>query len=172
MSRRHTAVVFWLIVVAVLLIDQVSKFLVRAALPVGSSRPLIADVFHLTHVQNLGAAFGLFPGRQPLFVLVTVVVLVAIAAYWRRSRPQEWPIVIALALVTGGSLGNAYDRLAHGSVTDFFDFTLIDFAVFNVADSAVVVGVGILILWLLLVPEESGAVPAGDAESDTAVGQS
>lgn len=159
MTLRRSAVAFWVVVATTLALDQLSKHMVRLNLTEGSSLPLIDGVFHLTHVQNMGAAFGLFPGRQPVFVTTTVVVLIAIAAYWRRSRPTAWPIVVALGLITGGSLGNAIDRLSRGSVTDFFDAALIDFPVFNIADSGIVVGVIILIGWLLLVPETIDTPP-------------
>lgn len=165
MTLRRSGLVFWAIVLGVLAADQWTKHLIRVELPVGASVPLIADVFHLTHVQNLGAAFGLLPGRQPLFIATNVLVLVAIAAYWRRSRPTHPLIVGALALITSGSVGNAIDRLLRGSVTDFFDATIIDFPVFNIADSAILVGVAILIGWLLFVPEETGSdLHAVDAE--------
>jgi len=164
-TLRHSAQVFWAIVVAVLALDQGSKALVRADIAEGASIPLLSGVFHLTHVRNMGAAFGLFPGRQPVFVLTVTVVLVAIAAYWRRSRPDAWPIVVALGAIAGGSIGNAIDRLMLGAVTDFFDFTLIDFPVFNVADSAIVIGVGILIGWLLLVPEPVAETAVNSADS-------
>lgn len=155
MTLRRAGLVFWIIMLTVLILDQVSKHLVRLSLPVGASIPLMQDVFHLTHVQNLGAAFGMLPGRQPLFIAANVLVLVAIAAYWRRSHPSHPLIVCALALITGGSIGNAIDRLLRGSVTDFFDATIIDFPVFNVADSAILAGVTVLIGWLLFVPEVS-----------------
>lgn len=133
----------------------------------GESIPLLRDVFHLTYVRNEGAAFGLFPGRQSIFMITTAVVLIVIAAYWRRSRPTAWPIVVALGLIAGGSIGNLIDRATLGRVTDFFDFTLIDFPVFNIADSSIVVGVGILIAWLLLVPEDQHTA---DEPSRIAVG--
>lgn len=158
MTLRHNALIFWLIVLVTLAADQASKMVVRARFAEGQTLPLIPDVFHLTHVQNMGAGFGIFPGYQPVFVATTALVLVAIAAYWKRSRPKEPLIVIALGLITSGAIGNGIDRLWRGSVTDFFDFTLIDFPVFNIADSALVIGVGILIGWLLFVPE-----PASEA---------
>ena len=178
MTLRRAGLVYWIIVITVLLIDQATKYLVLLGMPEGASIPLIEGVFHLTHVQNLGAAFGLLPGRQPLFIATNVIVLVVIAAYWRRSRPTQLPIVLALALITGGSVGNAIDRLWRGSVTDFFDFTLIDFPVFNIADSAILTGVAILIGWLLFVPEpatapgatidDPGATETGELSADGA----
>ncbi len=150
---RHSAVLFWLLAVGTLAVDQITKAFVRSRMIPGESIPLIDGVFHLTYVRNPGAAFGLFPGRQSIFMVTTAVVLIAIAAYWRRSRPSEWPIVVALGIICGGSVGNMLDRAFIGKVTDFFDVTLIDFPVFNIADSGIVIGVGILIAWLLFVPE-------------------
>ncbi len=176
LTLRHSALTFWSIVLVTLGIDQAVKFLVRDRMVEGASIPVVADVFHLTFVRNMGAAFGLFPGKQPVFITTTVVVLFVIAAYWRRSRPHSLPIVVALGLIAGGSIGNAIDRLVLGSVTDFLDFVLIDFPVFNVADSAIFVGVAILIGWLLFVPdpvqEESAAIaeptPADDVPESEA----
>jgi signal peptidase II len=89
-----------------------------------------------------------------------------IALYWRRSRPTAWPLVIALGLIAGGAIGNLIDRAFIGRVTDMFEFAFVDFPVFNVADSAIIVGVAILILWLLLTPD-----PQHAAEESAAAAQ-
>jgi len=138
----------------VLGIDQFVKIGVRIVFHEGESVPVIPGVFNLTYVRNIGAAFGLFPGRQPVFIATSLAVLFVVAAYWRRARPAEWPVVVALGLVSAGALGNLIDRAFLGQVTDFFDFTLIDFPVFNVADSAIVVGVGVLAMWILFGPQD------------------
>ena len=151
---RHSAVVFWLVAVGTLAADQISKMVVRSWMTPGETITLIRHVFHLAYVRNAGAAFGLFPGRQSVFMLTTAVVLFVIAAYWRRSRPTSWPIIVALGLICGGSVGNFIDRASSGRVTDFFYFSPIDFPVFNVADCGIVIGVAILVGWLLLVPED------------------
>ena len=155
LALRHSALAFWAVAVVTLGLDQVSKVVVRSRMLEGGSIALVEGVFKLTYVRNTGAAFGLFPGYQPIFIATSCVVLLVIAAYWRRSRPTAWPVVIALGLITGGALGNLIDRAFLGRVTDFFDFTLIDFPVFNVADLALIVGVAMLVLWLLFVPEPS-----------------
>lgn len=160
LNLRNPGRVFAAVAIAVLAIDQVSKALVRATVAPDASVPLIDGVFELTYVRNMGAAFGLFPGRQPVFMLVSVAVVCAIAVYWRRARPTEWPVAISLGLILGGAVGNLIDRAAIGKVTDFFYLSLIDFPVFNVADAAIVVGVGVLMLWLLF-----GPVPAKDQAS-------
>lgn len=124
----------------------------------GRSLPVIDGVLHLTYVRNLGAAFGLLPGAQPLFITTSVLVLVFVAGFWMKMRPVERTLVVALALLCGGALGNLIDRIFLGKVTDFLDIALIDFPVFNVADIAIVFGVGLLTIWLLFAPEEH-AVP-------------
>lgn len=144
---------FWYIAVGAVVLDQATKALVRASFNPGQSVPVIDGVLHLTYIRNFGAAFGLLPGARPLFVATSVFVLLFVAIYWRRARPTGWPEVVALALVCGGAVGNLIDRIALGRVTDFVDIALIDFPVFNVADSAIVVGVGILIVWLLFAPD-------------------
>lgn len=140
-----------------LALDQAVKALVRSKMFEGQSIPVIDGVFEIAYVRNTGAAFGLMPGKQTVFIVATVFVLVAIAAYWRRSRPVAWPIVVGLSLVTSGAIGNLIDRVfLDGMVTDFLYVALIDFPVFNIADSCVFIGVVLLIGWLLLVPESQG----------------
>lgn len=144
---------FWAIAAGVLVLDQLTKYMVRVALEVGEVRPFIPGVLDLTYVRNVGAAFGIFPGRQPIFIATSLVVLFVVWAYWRRSHPDQWPLVCALALVTAGGAGNLIDRVVLGRVTDFLSAAFVDFPVFNVADSAITVGVAILIGWLLLTPD-------------------
>ena len=124
---------------------------------IGRSVGLIPHVIRLTLVRNSGAAFGLFPGRQPVFVITSLLMLLAIAIYWRRARPTQWPVVIALAMIASGALGNLVDRAIVGQVTDFMEFAFIDFPVFNFADIGIVGGVGVLMIWILFGPESGGA---------------
>lgn len=130
------------------------------------SLPVVGEVFRLTFVRNTGAAFGMFPGYQPLFIATSLIVLVVVWAYWRRSRPTSWPVVVALGLVSGGAVGNLIDRAVIGKVTDFFDFAIIDFPVFNVADAAIFIGVLMLVLWLFFGPQEPNEVPASGYHTD------
>lgn len=153
LDLRRPLTVFIAVSVATLVIDQLTKALVRANFEPGESLVVIEGVFRLTYVRNIGAAFGLLPGYQPIFIAVSLVVFVVVWAYWRRYHPTAWPTVIALALIVGGSVGNLVDRAFLGRVTDFFDAAFIDFPVFNVADSAIVFGVGMLIVWLFVAPE-------------------
>lgn len=142
-----------LAVLAVLL-DQASKWYIRSTMPPSTSIPVIDGVFNITHVRNMGAAFGLMPGQQPLFIATSLVVVVGVIGYCIVKRPAARWLVIALGLVVGGATGNLIDRTSStGLVTDFFDFALIDFPVFNIADCAIFVGVAMLVVWVLFAPE-------------------
>ncbi|MGI6129386.1 MAG: signal peptidase II [bacterium] len=128
-------------------IDQFTKALVRQSLLPGQSLPIWPGVFHLTYVQNPGAAFGLLKNQTGLFVVVAAVVVVAVMFYASRLQPHMALVRWAMALVLGGALGNLIDRLRFGYVVDFLDFRI--WPVFNVADMAIVTGVGLLFLYLL-----------------------
>lgn len=134
--------------------DQATKAVVRNVMPVNASVGVIPGTFYLTHVENVGAAFGLLPGQRVLFMLVSSIVLFVIAVWVYRQRPRSAWVVTALSLIAGGSLGNLIDRAGSGVVTDFFEFGFIEFPVFNIADTAIVVGVTILIAWLMFAPLE------------------
>lgn len=134
---------------AVLLVDQVTKHLVLTYLPVGAAWapiPALERWFTVTHVRNVGAAFGLFPQLAPVFLAIAVVVVVGIVVYARFLRPGDRWVALSLGLMLGGASGNLVDRLRIGHVVDFLDFKF--WPVFNCADSAIVIGVGVL-LWAL-----------------------
>lgn len=151
---------FVAIAASILLLDQLTKSLVRLNMTPGESIAVARGLLNLTFVNNVGAAFGLFPGRQPVFIATSLVVLFVVAAYWRRARPREWPIVVALGLVCAGALGNLIDRTLAGRVTDFLEFGFVEFPVFNIADMAIIFGVGILACWILFGPQPE---PPSDA---------
>lgn len=153
MTRRPAAL-FAVTVASVLLVDQVSKAVVRASLGVGQSIPVIQDILSLTHVRNRGAAFGLFQGGVPFFIATSLVVLGVIAWIWWRMKPTNRWFVFSLGLVTGGAAGNLIDRAVAGGVTDFFDVHI--WPVFNVADMALDIGVAILVAWLLFSKDAPG----------------
>lgn len=143
----------WIITaLAVIGIDQLTKYLTVTYLKSLGSVPLWQDVLHLTYVENTGAAFGMLKGHRWLFMIVSGVAIVAMAAYMvyicRRDKPSPL-LSVAMGMVIGGGIGNMIDRIAAGYVVDFIDFTLINFAVFNAADSFVCIGAGLLFLWVL-----------------------
>lgn len=135
----------WWIAAGALLLDQLTKTWVRAAFLPDESRPVVAAVFHLTYVQNTGAAFGMFQGHTGLFILCSLAVIAWIAwEFWReRGRPLA-ATGVGLSLILGGAVGNLIDRVRLGHVTDFLDFRV--WPVFNVADTCISVGVGLCLL--------------------------
>ncbi|MCQ4726335.1 signal peptidase II [Anaerotignum faecicola] len=145
---------FAIIIGAVLLtaIDQVSKFLAVANLkPVGNIT-VIDGFFDLTFVENRGAAFGILNGHRWLFIAITVAV--TIAAFFYLNKMKECDRVhnilkFSVMLILSGAWGNALDRLFRGYVVDYFEFTFINYPVFNVADIYVVCGTVILAVLLL-----------------------
>jgi len=139
-------------------VDQVTKAWVRAEFAPGETVPIFANVFHFTYVQNPGAAFGILKGQLGLVILVTAI-MVALVVFNSRNIASSGPWVRAgLGLALGGGVGNLIDRLRFGWVTDFLDFRV--WPVFNVADSAIFVGVCILLWHLVIVPPK----PAEEGE--------
>ena len=133
-------------------LDQITKYLTVLYLqpegPAGSIH-LWEDVFHLTYVKNPGAAWGMLANHRWVFMTFSTVAIIGICVYlFAFSKDNRW-VKISLAMVAGGGIGNMIDRIWLGYVIDFLDFTLIDFPVFNVADSFVTVGAGMLMAYLI-----------------------
>lgn len=140
------------VALAVLLVDQLTKLAVRA---VGDALhvTVIPGVIDFLFVCNIGAAFSMGEGHGLAFAVLAFVVIVAIAVYLLRAPQLARFEVVGMAMVVGGAIGNAIDRLAFGFVTDFIATTFIDFPVFNVADVGITVGVVLaLIGYMFLSP--------------------
>ena len=132
-------------------LDQVVKYWALTSLQAQQTIPLLANVFHLTYVENRGAAFSLFAqfDSRWTFVALAVIVSVAIVVVLYKHLIQTALGRWSLVLVAAGALGNAIDRVAHGFVVDLFDFRLIHFPVFNVADSFICVGGVLFVIYFL-----------------------
>lgn len=142
----------WLLVsLAVLVADQWTKWLVELHLPRGTSRPVVEGFFNLVHVRNSGVAFGLFAeqgaARAWLLALLGLVALTAVGIYFWMTPRGDRLLLAALSLVAGGAVGNLVDRIAAGGVTDFLDVYVgrHHWPAFNVADSAITVGIALMI---------------------------
>lgn len=131
--------------------DQITKYLALAGLEFGKSIPIFEGFFHLTLVYNTGVAFGFFQGKQELlFILITIsLVILVVIAHRMHSGKLVAPtsVKIALALILGGAIGNWIDRIRHQAVIDFLDFRV--WPVFNLADSAITIGVCLYVLMVL-----------------------
>lgn len=140
---------------SVFFLDRLTKSLIQQYLVEGESLPVINGIFHFTYYRNPGAAFNVLAYRTQFFILITLAVLAIILFYYNKI-PADRPYArTALALQFGGAAGNLFDRLFGGYVIDFLDFRV--FPVFNIADSAIVIGVIILSWQILTWPEEENA---------------
>lgn len=126
-------------------LDQLTKYLIVSFMNPGETVAVIPRLLYLTHVQNPGAAFGLMPYRTILFIAVTLIVMVFMLIYYRALPKGFYLMRLGLALQLGGALGNLVDRLRFGQVIDFIDLKFFP-PVFNLADSAIVIGVGLFII--------------------------
>jgi signal peptidase II len=176
-SELRTRAVYGLIVATIVIFDQITKWLVDRSMKLHESIEIVSGLVSLTYVRNRGAAFGILsdadlPYQSGLFVAVSVAALVAIAVYALRLPPASRLPQTALALVMGGAIGNLIDRALFGYVIDFVDvyWRQHHWPAFNVADSAISVGVCLLVLDILRSPAEArkpemaGAAPSGQSE--------
>jgi len=131
---------------AVFVLDRLTKLAVQRYVPLGQSRPLFGSVLQLTHTQNTGAAFSLGAGFGIVFLALELLAVVVILYFHRRVPKGELWSRVAMGMVLGGALGNAVDRLASRSVTDFIDLGW--WPVFNIADMGIVVG-AVILAWRL-----------------------
>ena len=153
LTRRRFEIWLPLLVVA---LDQLTKAMVRELLPLHASVPIVAGLLDLTHVRNTGAAFGFldaadFPFKSALIGIIALGALVAVGVYSAGLAHHQIVARIGLGLIIGGAAGNLVDRIIVGSVVDFVDvyWRTYHFWAFNVADSAITVGVALMIIDML-----------------------
>jgi signal peptidase II len=132
-----------MIAVLIVFADQITKFFINSGINLGQSIPLINNIIHITLVHNRGAGFGILQGQRVFFIIFSIVILGAIIYSWKKIPKNAG---IPLGLILGGIVGNLIDRVVLGYVIDFIDFRI--WPVFNVADSAVTIGVIWLIIYL------------------------
>lgn len=142
-------ILFYSIIVFVIIIDQLSKYIVRQTLEVGTSIEIWEGVLHLTHIQNSGAALGLFEGYGRLFVPIAILVAVVGIYLYNKGHLEGKLMKIGTAFFIGGAIGNAIDRILFNQVTDFIDFQYNN-GIPNLADYALQIGVVFLFLDMIL----------------------
>jgi signal peptidase II len=165
---------YWLrpgtIALAILAADQITKSAVWQALgpDEGSSLPVLGDWLRLTLVHNTGVAFGLFQGFPQIFTFTSILISLGAVIFYRLQLPHNQPWVQAsVGLIVGGAVGNIIDRIRMGFVIDFIHVTWFP-GIFNIADSAITVGVGMLAGYLLLLGDSDPRPAPGD---DTLLGE-
>ena len=139
--------------ILIILVDQAAKLYVSTALTLGTSIPVIKEIFHITYIHNPGAAFGVLANQQMLFIIFTFALLAVTAFFYKRLLRESFAIRYGATLLLGGALGNLIDRIRFSYVIDFFDFRI--WPVFNIADIAICVGVGLLMYSVLFEMEET-----------------
>ena len=163
--------IFCLIVVVLsVVLDQLSKYLAVTYLTQIDTFPVIENVLHFTYVENRGAAFGMLSGHRWVFMVASIVGIIALAVWLAVSKTKNRWMQCAIALVIGGGIGNMIDRVRLEYVIDFIDCRFIDFYVFNIADSCVCVGCGMVLLAVIIdeVMEHKQRKAAKPAESGEA----
>ena len=143
-------IIYSAIIAGGIIIDQITKALAVAYLKAVETCPLIEGVLHLTYAENTGMAFGMLKNHRWVFMVTSTILILAMGFYLYAMKSESRLYDLAIAMVVSGGLGNMIDRVGLGYVVDFIDFRLINFAVFNGADSFVCVGAGLLMLALIL----------------------
>ena len=142
------------IIVAIIALDQWSKWLIKSSFRLYESQPVIEDFFHLTYVTNEGMAFGLtLPGGKHVLLILTILLTCFIVGYLWNERNGHPLIKYGLALILAGAIGNLTDRIIYGKLVDFVDIMIGNFHwyIFNVADTSVTMGMFLFILHSLYV---------------------
>jgi signal peptidase II len=150
---------------SVLLLDQITKSIVRANLPLGIV--FLPDIWlsryaRIVHWKNTGAALGMFQNRSDLFTVFPIVIGLFILYYFPRVPSKEWLVRLAMGLLLGGAMGNLIDRLTLGHVTDFISVGALP--VGNLADGSIILGTSLVILWVWM--QERSKTSISDSSSD------
>lgn len=146
------SVLYYIIAFFVILLDQITKWLVVRNMEIGQSITIIDSFLYLTSHRNKGAAWGILQGQMFFFYIITIIVVIGIIYYIQKYAKQEPLLGVALGLMLGGAIGNFIDRLFRKEVVDFintFIFTY-DFPIFNIADASLTIGVTILFIYMLI----------------------
>lgn len=149
---------YFLLAAALVVVDQLVKFLVRANIPLGEGVPFIPHILQLTYYQNTGAAFSIFEQHTWVLTLISAVASVLLIVLLAKRTFNHPFAMVSLALVLAGAVGNLIDRLFLGYVTDMFQTLFMNFPIFNVADICIVCGgIAFCVYFLLLCKEEDKA---------------
>ncbi|WP_085524055.1 signal peptidase II [Tuberibacillus sp. Marseille-P3662] len=144
--------IYYLITLIILGLDQLTKYIVAATMDIGQSLPVIRDFLYWTSSRNTGAAWNILEGQMWFFYIITIIVAFVVIYYIHTVGRYHPLLGVALALILGGTLGNFIDRIFRGAVVDFIDVYLgsYSYPIFNLADSSLVVGAILLLVYTYL----------------------
>lgn len=163
-----TFVFYYIIAVLIILLDQFTKWLVVKYMELGESIQLIENFLYLTSHRNRGAAWGILQGQMWFFYIITVIVIVALVFYLEKEAKNNKLMGLSIALMLGGAIGNFIDRVFRKEVVDFVNTYIFgyDFPIFNVADSALVIGVGLIMLQMIREEREAKRNKHGNSSNN------
>lgn len=153
LNKQKKRITVSLIIIVSILLDQISKIIVVNNIEyIMQNKPItvIKGILNITYTENDGAAFGMLDDQRWIFMTVSIIAILGIGTYLLGFCKEGWLYQIGLALIVGGGIGNMIDRIAYGYVVDMLEFAFVDFAVFNVADSFVCIGAGLVMLMLII----------------------
>jgi len=140
---------FWIVAIALVAADQLTKFWVRSSISLGETFPVVGNLLEFTYVQNTGAAFSILQEKKTLLIIFTIVLMLGLVAYYAFNRNKILKTeVLGLSLIIGGGIGNLICRIYWGFVTDFIDIHFIP--VFNLADIGITVGCVLLFISVII----------------------
>ncbi|MCP8616584.1 signal peptidase II [Salirhabdus salicampi] len=143
---------YYMLAIIIIVIDQWSKWIIDKTMMIHEQIPVIENVFYITSHRNRGAAWGILQGQMWFFYIVTAIVVIAIVYYLQKYGKEQPLLGVSLALILGGAIGNFIDRLFRKEVVDFLDVYILnyDYPIFNIADSALVTGVILFMIYTFL----------------------
>lgn len=156
MNRKYRIMPMTLYTAILILMDQISKYIIVRTMNIGESISVIGEVLQITSHRNYGAAWGMLQNQMIFFYIITIIVLIALIYFYYKEAADNLLMQCGLMLIFAGAVGNFIDRLFRGNVVDFIDTKIIsyDFPIFNVADSCLTIGVFILLYELLFNQKE------------------
>ena len=158
---------------AVIVVDQLSKAWIRSCIPLGTEREIIPGWLSFSHILNHGAAWGMLSGQRWFLIAITLFVMSVVSQLARDFAPHSAMARLGLGLILGGAIGNLIDRIWAGAVTDFIDMQtpiewIRNFPIFNIADSALTVGVTVLLIEFLWHRREISTALSGNSTANSA----
>ncbi|MDU1258542.1 MAG: signal peptidase II [Staphylococcus warneri] len=151
MKKKYYVGISLLIAFLIIVIDQVTKWIIASSMKIGDSYEVIPNFLNITSHRNNGAAWGILSGKMFFFYIITVIILIVLVLFFIKEAQYNLFMQLAISLLFAGALGNFIDRLFNGEVVDFIDTNIFgyDFPIFNVADSSLTIGVILVIIALL-----------------------
>lgn len=151
MKKKYYVGLSLLVAFLIIVIDQVTKWIIASSMKIGDSYEVIPNFLNITSHRNNGAAWGILSGKMFFFYIITVIILIVLVLFFIKEAQYNLFMQLAISLLFAGALGNFIDRLLNGEVVDFIDTNIFgyDFPIFNVADSSLTIGVILVIIALL-----------------------